>query len=75
MSAGLSIILKQARRQDSVTGGHKNFNTSNSRVWTKKNQGLHLKKCAHFHEFCDEDQKEKKRSSAQKMREFPRILG
>ena len=68
-----------ARREDSWLecinkfweGGHKNFNTSNPRVWTKK-KGLHLKICADFHEFWGEDKKVLHRK---KMREFLRIPG
>ena len=69
-----------ARRQDSVTGGHKQilggghkkFNTSNPRVWIKK-KVLHLEICVNFHEFWGEDKKQS--SSSQKMREFSRISG
>ena len=54
-----------ARRQDGLTGGHKQilggehkkFNTSNPRLWTKKN--LHLKKCANLHELRGETTKKK----------------
>ena len=53
-----------AERQDSVTGGikkfggHKKFNTSNPRVWTKKKVFI-SKKCANFHEFPGETTKKR----------------
>ena len=52
-------FASHARRQNSVTGramnnfggdGHKKFNTSTPRVWTKK-KGLHLEIYVDFYEF------------------------